>query len=513
MPDPLVECVPNFSEARRPEVIEEILLAITSVPGVIVLDRHSDLDHNRTVITYIGAPENMEEATFQAISKAAELIDLDKHSGEHPRLGATDVVPFVPIAGVTMEECVEMAQRLGRRVGEELGIPVYLYEEAATRPERQNLENIRRGQYELLKEEIEIKPERAPDFGPTQIGPAGATVIGARPFLIAYNVYLSSDDVKVAKNIAKAVRHSSGGLRYVKGLGLLVEGRAQVSMNLTDYRKTPIARVVEMIRSEANRHGVAVHHSELVGLIPQEALVDAAVWYLQLDQFEPDQVLEQKLYSQVSAQDETVEAGKESFLDELANGTATPGGGSAAAFSAAAAAALVSMVARLTIGKKKYADIETQMEGILKRAETLRFELSQAVKEDATAFESLMTAYKLPKSTPEEIQKRAGAIQSATLRAAQVPLSVATKAVEVLELAAKVVSTGNLNAITDGASAAALAQAAITAASLNVRVNTADLEDQIATAKMLEELHSLEAHAAKLQEKVAYKLKERRDLS
>ena len=513
MPDPLVECVPNFSEARRPEVIEEILRAITTVPGVIVLDRHSDLDHNRTVITYIGAPENMEEATFQAISKAAELIDLDKHSGEHPRLGATDVVPFVPIAGVTMEECVEMAQRLGRRVGEELGIPVYLYEEAATRPERQNLENIRRGQYELLKEEIEIKPERAPDFGPAQIGPAGATVIGARPFLIAYNVYLSSDDVKIAKNIAKAVRHSSGGLRYVKGLGLLVEGRAQVSMNLTDYRKTPVARVVELIRSEAKRYGVAVHHSELVGLIPQEALVDAAVWYLQLDQFEPDQVLEQRLYSQAATEDMPEGEGAETFLDKLASGTATPGGGSAAAHTAAAAAALVSMVARLTIGKKKYASVEAQMEAVLERLETLRVELTRAVEEDATAFESLMMAFKLPKSTPEEIQKRAGAIQSATLRAAQVPLSVATKAVEVLELAVKVVSTGNLNAITDGASGAALAQAALTAAGLNVRVNTADLQDKANAAKMLKDLQSLEAKAVKLQEKVHLALLERGDIS
>jgi len=513
MPNPLVECVPNFSEARRPEVIEDILQAITSVPGVVVLDRHSDLDHNRTVITYVGAPDNVEEATFRAISKAAELIDLNKHSGEHPRLGATDVVPFVPISDITMEECVAMAQRLGRRVGEELDIPVYLYEQAATRPERQNLENIRRGQYELLKEEIGTKPEREPDYGPARLSPAGATVVGARPFLIAYNVYLTTEDVQIAKNIAKAVRHSSGGLRYVKGLGLLVEGRAQVSMNLTDYRKTPVARVVELIRSEAKRYGVAVHHSELVGLIPQEALVDAAVWYLQLDQFEYEQVLEQRLYSQAATEDLPEGEGVETFLDKLAGGTAAPGGGSAAAHTAAAAAALVSMVARLTIGKKKYASVEAQMEAVLERSETLRVELTRAVEEDATAFGSLMNAFKLPKSTPEEIQKRSGAIQSATLRAAQVPLSVATKAVEVLELATKVVSTGNLNAITDGASGAALAQAALTAAGLNVRVNTNDLEDKTISAKMLEELHTLEAHAAELQEKVGYNLKERGALS
>jgi glutamate formiminotransferase / formiminotetrahydrofolate cyclodeaminase len=509
MPNPLVECIPNFSEARRPEVIEDVLRAITSVTGVIVLDRHSDFDHNRTVLTYVGSPEDVEEATFRAISKAAELIDLDKHEGEHPRIGATDVVPFVPISDITMEECVQMAQRLGRRVGEGLGIPVYLYEQAATRPERQNLENIRRGQYELLKEEINTKPERAPDFGPTKIGPAGATVIGARPFLIAFNVYLSTDEVKIAKDIAKAVRHSSGGLRYVKGLGLLVEGRAQVSMNLTDYRKTPVARVVEMIRREAQRHGVAIHHSELVGLIPQEALVDAAVWYMQLDQFEPDQVLEQKLFSQISSQDEDVEAGAERFLDELANGSATPGGGSAAAFGAAAGGALVSMVARLTIGKKKYGDVEAQMKSVLERAEALRTELSQAVREDASAFEALMAAYKLPKDDPEAERRRDHDIQSATLKAAEIPMEVAKKAVKVLELATEVVALGNVNAITDGASGAALAQAALRAAGLNVRVNTSTLKDKDIVLKMSRDLHSLEEKALNLQEKIDITLKER----
>lgn len=512
MPNPLVECVPNFSEARRPEVIEEILGALTSVAGVVILDRHSDIDHNRTVITYVGTPEEVEEATFRAISKAAELIDLNVHSGEHPRIGATDVVPFVPISDVTMEECVEMARRLGRRVGEDLGIPVYLYEQAATRPERQNLENIRRGQYEVLKEEIGIDPKRAPDFGPDNLTPAGATVIGARPFLIAFNVYLSTDDVQIAKNIAKSVRHSSGGLRYVKALGLLVEGRAQVSMNLTDYRKTPLARVVELIRNEAGRYGVTVEHSELVGLIPQEALIDAAVWYLQLDQFETDQVLEQRLYAQTVSKEVSEEERMESFLDQLSNGTATPGGGSAAAHTAAVAAALVSMVARLTIGKKKYADVEAQMKSVLERAETLRAELSQAVGEDAAAFEGLMAAYKLPKDKPEEVEQRSKEIQDATLKAAQVPLAVAERAVEVFELALQVVSVGNLNAITDGATGSALAQAALTAAGLNVRINTADLKDNETSAEMLRKIESLEAHAVELKDKVNRTLKERGDL-
>ena len=245
------------------------------------------------MLTFAGPPEGVEEAAFRAIKTAAELIDLDQHTGAHPRIGATDVCPFVPLSDVSMEECIAIAQRLGQRVGSELSIPVYLYEAAATRPERANLENIRKGQYEGLKVEIETDPDRAsPISVPANWPKAGATVIGARNPLIAFNVYLTTDDVSIAKKIAKAVRQSSGGLRYVKGLGLLVDGRAQVSMNLTNFRETPIARVVEFIRREAQRYGVGIHHSELVGLIPQEALVDAAVWYTQLDQFDKEQILE-----------------------------------------------------------------------------------------------------------------------------------------------------------------------------------------------------------------------------
>ena len=291
---PLVECIPNYSEGRRPEVVDQIIASILSVPDVQILDRHSDADHNRTVLTLLGNPDAVKEAVFRSIIKAAELIDMDEQRGEHPRIGATDVVPFVPIRDMTMAECVELARQLGNRVGTELGIPVYLYEEAASTPERVNLENIRKGQYEGLKEEIGTDPNRIPDFGPAKLGKAGAVVIGAREALIAFNVYLTTDDESIAKKIAKTIRFSSGGLRFVKAMGVLVDGRAQVSMNLTNYRKTPIALVVETIRREANRYGVAVHHSELVGLIPQEALVDTAVWYTQLDQFESEQVLENR---------------------------------------------------------------------------------------------------------------------------------------------------------------------------------------------------------------------------
>ncbi|HEY57862.1 MAG TPA: glutamate formimidoyltransferase [Anaerolineae bacterium] len=485
----LVECIPNFSEGRRMEVVEQILDAITSMEGVVVLDRHSDPDHNRTVVTFVGPPEAVDEAAFRGIARAAELIDLNQHEGEHPRIGATDVVPFVPIEGVTMAECIEMARRLGKRVGEELGIPVYLYEKAATRPERENLENIRRGEYEALKEEIGKHPARDPDFGPARVGPAGATVIGARDPLIAFNVYLTTDDVSIASKIARAVRHSSGGLRYVKALGMLVEGRAQVSMNLTNYRKTPIARVVELIRREAQRYGVAVHHSELVGLAPQEALIEAARWYLQLDAFEPEQILERRLYSALQEKP-LPETPEPTFLDELAAGTPTPGGGSAAAYTAAAGAALVAMVGRLTVGKKKYKAVEPQVWPILERAEEVRRELEALVSEDAAAFEAVMAARRLPKATEEQKAARQQAILEATRKAAQVPLRTARLAAEVLDLAGQMAAIGNLNAVTDAGTAAALAHAALTGATLNVRINSLDLPAEEARA-LLDEVHAL----------------------
>jgi glutamate formiminotransferase len=296
MAEKIVECIPNFSEGRRMEVVDAIVSAIQSIDGVHILDRSSDVDHNRSVVTFAGAPDAVVQAAYSGIAKASELINLDEHTGQHPRIGATDVVPFVPIAGVTMAECVELARQLGWRVGEELHIPVYLYEAAATRPDRVNLENIRRGGYEELRVAIQNDETRAPDFGPSRLGTSGATVIGARAPLIAFNVYLTTDDVTIAQQIAVAIRHSSGGLRYVKALGLLVDGRAQVSMNLTDFTQTPIHRVVELIRLEAGRYGVGIHHSELIGLIPQSALIEAARWYLQLDAFTPAQILETRLH-------------------------------------------------------------------------------------------------------------------------------------------------------------------------------------------------------------------------
>ncbi|MBI3739292.1 MAG: glutamate formimidoyltransferase [Chloroflexi bacterium] len=511
MPTPLVECIPNFSEARRPEVVDQIAAAITSVEGARLLDRSSDLDHNRTVITYAGPPEAVEEAAFRAIKRASELIDLNHHTGEHPRIGATDVCPFVPISGVTMEDCVAMAKRLGERVGRELQIPVYLYEYAAQSPERTNLENIRKGQYEGLKSEIETNPHRKPDFGPAKLGNAGATVIGARNPLIAFNVYLATDDVSIAKKIAKAIRQSSGGMRYVKGLGLLVDGRAQVSMNLTNFRESPIGRVVELVRREAARYGVGIHHSELVGLIPQDALVDAAVWYTQLDQFSPDQILESRLYqtSDSTSGSSSSNDRPASFLDEVAAATAAPGGGSAAAYAGALGAALTAMVAGLTIGKKKYAEVEAEMQAIRMQAEALRKELTDAVEDDAAAFEAVMGAFKLPKENEQQQKASNAAIHVATMNAAHVPLHTVKNAVKVMELAAKCAKDGNLNAISDAMSGAVMARAALTAAGYNVRINLNSLEDKSAGEKMLKELKDLEKQADKTEKEIRKTMEER----
>jgi glutamate formiminotransferase/formiminotetrahydrofolate cyclodeaminase len=501
----IVECIPNFSEGRRPEVIDAIREAIAAVDGVFVLDQHVDADHNRTVITFAGAPEPVLEAAYAAISQAAQRIDLDQHAGEHPRLGATDVVPFVPISGIGMQECVDLAKRLGQRVGGDLGIPVYLYEKAATRPERENLSTIRKGEYEALKESIVNDPDRAPDFGPSILGKAGATVIGARAPLIAYNVYLTTDDVSIAKKIGKTVRESSGGLPFVKALGMSVGGRAQVSMNLTDFTQTSVDTVVEAIRREAQSYGVDVEESELVGLIPRRALIDAAQNCLQLEQFDSNQILETKLQAAIDEQG--------SFLDRLASGSATPGGGSAAAYAGAMAAALVGMVSRLSLGKKKYAAFQDRAGEIAAQADDLRLTLEAAVAQDARAFNQVMKAFRLPKGSKDEQATREHAIEAATKHAAEVPLQVARHAAAVAELAAEVTEHGNVNAASDAGSACALAQACLASAGLNVRINAASVKDGKAANAWIAELEKLQAAVEKAARRVNQALEERAGLS
>src|SRR3954468_16117260 len=359
----LVECVPNFSEGRDKAVVDAIVEAM-QVKGVYLLDREMDSDHNRCVITLVGDRDAIAEAAIRGVGRASELIDLTKHQGAHPRMGAADVVPFIPIEGVTLEDCVAISKHVAEEIWKRFQIPTYLYEAAARTPERQNLENIRRGQFEGIRDDIATNPARKPDFGDPRVHPtAGATVVGARKFLIAYNVFLNTADVDVAKKVAKAVRFSSGGLRYVKGAGFSVRGLAQVSMNLTDFEQTPIARVFEMVKREAERHGVQPLSSEIVGLIPKKALEQAAEWFLQVENFDSSLILENRLAAVMGGKMAIggLRAGVEPFVEQLAAPTATPGGGSAAAASGAMAAALGSMVAAMSRGKKAYLQYEREL--------------------------------------------------------------------------------------------------------------------------------------------------------
>ncbi len=468
----LVECVPNFSEGRRPEVIDQIVNAMTTVDGVTLLDKEMDADHNRAVVTIVGEPEAVLEGAFRGIASARDLIDLTKHEGEHPRMGAADVCPFVPVKGVRMNDCVELARRLGERVGSELEIPVFLYEAAATRPDRENLADVRRGQFEGLREEIGTNPDKDPDYGPKRIHPtAGAIAIGARPFLIAYNINLGTPHVSVAKKIAKAIRHSGGGLRYVKAMGFEIKDRgiAQVSINMVNYKGTPLFRVFDMVKNEAARYGVPVVGSEIVGLVPVEALVDCADYYLRLEGFDSGQVLENRLAA--AEAHEAQRSGISDFVAELASSSPTPGGGSVAALSGALGAALASMVANLTVGKKKYADVQDDVTHLLRKTEALRLELTQLIEEDANAFDRVMEAMKLPKTSDEEKAKRARALEAALVDAATVPLAVMGKCVEVVELAKIAAEKGNVNAVSDAGVAALAARAGAHAARLNVLIN------------------------------------------
>ena len=490
----LVECVPNFSNGRDPQIYGSIANTIRSVPGISVLDVSADPDHNRTVITFVGAPASVEEAAFQAIELAAQLIDLDQHTGEHPRIGATDVCPFIPVRGVSMADCVALAQRLGQRVGDELGITVYLYGEAATRPQRESLSAIRKGQYELWKQEIGQDPEREPDFGPAEAKPWGATVIGARPFLIAYNIFLNSNDVAQAELVARAVRYSSGGLRYVQAKGFLVEGQAQVSMNLTNFAKTPLFRVQELVRREAARYGLQITHAELIGLMPQQALIDTARWYLQLDDMQDNQVLENQLHN---GEDDAADYLPRNFLEATAAAQPAPGGGSAAALAGALAAALAEMVAGLTIGRKKYAAVAGQAQALGEEANSLRQALTEAIADDAAAFEAVMAAHRLQDVEPA---RKEAAVAAATRGAAVVPLRVAELALQAAQLAETLARIGNVNAATDAAAAVYLARAAVEAAALNVRVNAANLPDTAVADKFRADAA---AYLARVQEVVA----------
>src|SRR5271168_2821502 len=418
----LVECVPNFSEGRDKSKVDAIVDAM-KVGGVYVLDREMDAYHNRCVITLAGEREAIQEAAIRGAGKAAELIDLNVHKGAHPRMGATDVVPFIPIDGVSIEDCVAMARHVGEEIAKRFQIPIYLYEAAAVVPERQNLEYIRRGQFEGIRVEIATNAARKPDFGEARVHPtAGATVVGARKFLIAYNVFFNTSDVEIAKKVAKAVRFSSGGMRFVKGAGFLVRGQAQVSMNLTDFEQTPVHRVFEMVKREAARYGVAPVSSEIVGLIPKKALEQAAEWFLQVENFDSSLILENRLAAVMGGKLAVggLRAGVEPFIEQLAAPTATPGGGSASAAAAAMAAGLASMVASMSRGKKAYLQYESPLSAAIARLSPLREELKAAVDQDAAAYDSVMKAYKQAKTSDEKTGE--ALIETVLKEATTVPL-------------------------------------------------------------------------------------------
>jgi len=471
----LVESVPNFSEGRNKAVVDAIVDAM-KLPGVYLLDREMDSDHNRSVITLLGDRETIAEAVIRGVGKAAELIDLNHHQGAHPRIGATDVVPFIPIEGVTIEDCVAIARQVGAEIWKRHHIPVYLYESAATVPERQNLEDIRRGQFEGLREEVTRNPARKPDFGDPKLhAAAGATVVGARKALIAYNVFLNTSDVAVARKIAKAIRFSSGGLRYVKAAGFEVRGLAQVSMNLTDFEQTPVARVFEFVKREAARYGVLPLSSEIVGLIPKKALEQAAEWFLQIENFDSSMILENRLAGVMTGKMAIggLRAGAEPFIEQLAAPTATPGGGSASAAAAAMAAALGSMVASMSRGKKAYVQHEEQLSQVIARLAQLREELKAGIDTDAESFNQVMAAHKQAKATSDG----EGLIDAATKTATRVPLETAQKAREVATLITSLRPITNPNMASDLTVATALAEAAVKGALANVEINLGSLKD------------------------------------
>jgi glutamate formiminotransferase/formiminotetrahydrofolate cyclodeaminase len=473
----LVECVPNFSEGRDKSKVDAIVDAM-KMPGVYLLDREMDADHNRCVITLVGEREPLQEAVIRGVGKAAELIDLTHHQGAHPRLGAADVIPFIPIEGVTLEDCVAMARRVGEEIWRRFQIPVYLYEAAATSPARQNLENIRRGQFEVVRQEILTNPARRPDIGESRCHPtAGATVVGARKFLIAYNVYLNTSDVEVAKRVAKAVRFSSGGLRYVKGMGVMVRGQAQVSMNLTDFEQTPMARVYEFVKREAARYGVTPASSEIVGLVPKKALEGAAEWFLQIENFDSSLVLENRLAAVMTGKLAAggFRAGVEPFIEQLAAPTAAPGGGSASAASGAMAAALANMVAAMSRGKKNYLQYERELSEAIARLAQLREELKAAIDADAESYNAVVKAYKESKNSADGDRAITEALKGAT----KVPLGVAERVREVGRIVESLKVITNPKMASDLTVAAALARAGMDGALANVEINLESLNDEI----------------------------------
>ncbi len=555
----LVECVPNFSVGRDQDVISRITGTIETVDGARLLDVDPGEATNRTVVTLVGRPEAAIEAAFRAIAKAAELIDMRRHRGEHPRMGATDVCPLVPISGLTMEETVEWAGKLAERVGRELEIPVFLYEYAATSPQRTNLATIREGEYEGMADKLR-HPEWQPDFGPAELGPAGATVIGARDFLIAYNVNLNTTSTRRATAVAWDVREKGrvkreggkpggkiirdekgkkvwqpGTLQGVKAIGWYIEeyGLAQVSLNITDIKTTPVHKVFEEVAAKAHARGMRATGSELVGLIPLAAMLDAGRYFLSRQQrslgvseaellriavrslglddlttFDPDQkIIEYRLRD--TADDPLVRLDLRAFADETASESPAPGGGSVAACLGALGAALGTMVANLSSHKRGWDDRWQEFSRVAERGQALKGELLRLVDEDTHAFNAIGTAMRLPKKTAEEKQVRAEAIAEATRGAIEVPFQVMRHALEAMEIAAAMASDGMAASASDAGVAALCGRAAVRGAMLNVRINAAGFGDTGYVEEKLAAAQQLTEQAERLEQRILAVVAER----
>ena len=534
----IIECVPNFSEGRNMGLIDKITSEISQTEGVVLLDVDPGKDTNRTVVTFVGSPEGVKEAAFQAIKRASELIDMQQHSGAHPRMGATDVCPLIPVSGVTVEECVALAREIGRRVGEELGIPVYLYEEAATRPERKNLAAIRKGEYEALPEKMK-DPGFAPDFGPARFNArAGATVIGVREFLLAYNINLNTRDQKAAHDIALTIRESGrakrdrqgrivkdeqgrtvkvpGLLQQCKAVGWYIDeyGYAQISMNLTNYKITNLHQAFETVDKEARKKGLRVTGSEVVGLLPKEALLQAGRYFLKKQgknrgipekeilhsavlslglndttPFDPEEkIIEYRIRPQ---QRGLAGLTVREFADELSSDSPAPGGGSVAALSGALSAALSSMVANLTFGKKGYERKNSLMEEVASEAQEMKRRYLDLIDRDTEAFNTFMDAMKMPKKSDEEKALRDRAMEEAAKDATRIPLETLRLTERLCELAAVVGRKGNPNAASDAAVAAVMAEAAAESAALNVMINLPGIRDSRFTEEAARETEEI----------------------
>jgi glutamate formiminotransferase / formiminotetrahydrofolate cyclodeaminase len=476
------ESVPNFSEGREKGRVDAIVAEGRGIPGVTVLDVELNADHNRSVVSLVGEADPLLEAVFRMVRKAVETIDLRHHHGEHPRMGAADVVPFVPLGDSTMEEAVALAERFGQRVWSELRVPVYLYGMAARRPERSDLAVVRQGGFEGLREAVKTDPARHPDFGEAELHPsAGAVAVGARPVLIAYNAYLTTPDVGVAKKVAHAVRARDGGLAEVKALGFEIKerNRAQVSMNLTDYRKTPVHRALEAVRREAERYGTGVEESEVVGLVPEDALFDAAEFYLQLNRFSRDQILERKLSGGPEASAGARRTGLQhlnllEFLDKVAARTPTPGGGSVAAVAGAMGAALGEMVVAYSTPLKQTPT--ATLAALAKELTEGRGTFLELANADTDAYESVRSARRGRKARPEDPAAQ-GAFVDALRHAAEVPLDTARLARRLQSRLEAHREETNAALGSDLVSGLALLRAAADSALANVSINLTDLRE------------------------------------